>query len=91
VRGAKASANLYSLIETAKANRTEPYRDLRHVFTEMPKARTVEEVEALLPTAELAARLNEPRLRAPPRAPVSSLPPPLAACGGVVYGPLTAR
>lgn len=60
MRGAKASANLYSLIETAKANRIEPYRYLRHVFSEMPKARTVEEVEALLPTAELAARLNDP-------------------------------
>ena len=60
VRGAKASANLYSLIETAKANRIEPYRYLRHIFSEMPKARTVEDVEALLPTAELAARLNDP-------------------------------
>ena len=60
MRGAKASANLYSLIETAKANRIEPYRYLRHIFSEMPKARTVEDVEALLPTAELAARLNDP-------------------------------
>ena len=60
MRGAKASANLYSLIETAKANRIEPYRYLRHIFSEMPKARTVEDVEALLPTAELAARLSDP-------------------------------
>ena len=49
VNGVKASANLYSLIETAKANGLEPYAYLRHVFTELPKADTVEAVEALLP------------------------------------------
>lgn len=49
VAGAKASANLYSLIETAKANGVEPYAYLRHVFTELPKANTVEDIEALLP------------------------------------------
>ena len=49
VRGVKASANLYSLIETAKANGLEPYAYLRRVFAELPKAKTVEEVEALLP------------------------------------------
>ena len=49
VQGAKASANLYSLIETAKANGLEPYAYLRYVFTELPKAETVEEIEALLP------------------------------------------
>jgi transposase len=49
VSGAKASANLYSLIETAKANGIEPYRYLRDVFTKLPQAETVEEIEALLP------------------------------------------
>ena len=49
VAGAKASANLYSLIETAKANKIEPYRYLRRVFTELPKAQTLEDIEALLP------------------------------------------
>lgn len=49
VRGAEASANLYSLIETAKANGVEPYRYLRHVFTELPKATRLEEIEGLLP------------------------------------------
>jgi transposase len=49
VSGAKASANLYSLIETAKANGLEPYAYLKHVFTELPKATCVEEIEALLP------------------------------------------
>lgn len=47
--GAKASANLYSLIETAKANGLEPSAYLRRVFTDLPNAQTVEHVEALLP------------------------------------------
>jgi len=49
VKGVKSSANLYSLIETAKANGLEPYAYLRHLFTELPKAETVEAIEALLP------------------------------------------
>ena len=49
VSGAKASANLYSLIETAKANGLEPYAYLKQVFTELPKATCVEDIEALLP------------------------------------------
>jgi transposase len=49
VGGVKASANLYSLIETAKANGLEPYAYLRRVFTELPKANTVAAIEALLP------------------------------------------
>lgn len=49
VEGATASANLYSLVETAKANRLEPYAYLRHILTELPKATTVEAIEALLP------------------------------------------
>ena len=47
--GASASANLYSLIETAKANGHEPYRYLRHLFAELPKASSPEQVAALLP------------------------------------------
>jgi hypothetical protein len=49
VKGVKASANLYSLIETAKINGLEPYAYLRYVFTELPKADSVEAIEALLP------------------------------------------
>jgi len=49
VKGVKASANLYSLIECAKLNGLEPYAYLRHVFTELPKAGSVEAIEALLP------------------------------------------
>ncbi len=51
VKGVKASANLYSLIETAKANGLEPYAYLRYLFTELPGATTVEAIEALLPGA----------------------------------------
>jgi transposase len=51
VRGVNASANLYSLIETAKANGLEPYAYLRRVFAELPKADSVEAIEALLPGA----------------------------------------
>jgi len=47
--GAEASARLYGLIETVKANGCEPYAYLRRVFTELPKATTLAEVEALLP------------------------------------------
>lgn len=49
VKGAKASANLYSLIETAKANGLEPYGYLKQVFTDLPNAETLEEIERLLP------------------------------------------
>jgi len=49
VKGVQASANLYSLIETAKANGLEPYAYLRYLFTELPKAETVADIEALLP------------------------------------------
>ena len=49
VMGVKASANLYSLIETVKANGLEPYAYLRYLFTELPKAETVDAIEALLP------------------------------------------
>jgi transposase len=49
VHGVKASANLYSLVESAKANGLEPYQYLRRVFTALPQAETVEDIEALLP------------------------------------------
>ena len=49
VRGAQASANLYSLIETAKCNGVEPFAYLRLVLAKLPGATTLNEVEALLP------------------------------------------
>lgn len=48
-RGAEASANLYSLLESAKANALEPTAYLRHVFTHLPAATTLAEIEPLLP------------------------------------------
>jgi transposase len=47
--GASASAAIYSLIETAKANGLEPYRYLRHLFARVPHATTTEDYRALLP------------------------------------------
>jgi len=49
--GARASANLYSLIETAKGHGIEPYAYLRHIFKELPLAETVDDIDALLPQA----------------------------------------
>lgn len=49
VGGANASGNLYSLIETAKANDIEPYRYLVALFKKLPLAQTVDDYEALLP------------------------------------------
>lgn len=51
VNGARASANLYSLIETAKANGLEPYAYLKRVFTELPNAQSYDDVENLLPNS----------------------------------------
>ena len=47
--GAKASANLYSLIQTAKANGLNPYDYLKVVFKKLPNANVVEDIEKLLP------------------------------------------
>jgi transposase len=49
VAGATASANLYSLIETCKANRIDPYRYLVVLFKALPTATSVEDYEAMLP------------------------------------------
>ena len=47
--GAQASANLFSLVMTARANEVEPFEYLSEVFERLPSATTVEEIEALLP------------------------------------------
>ncbi|TLY93485.1 MAG: IS66 family transposase, partial [Gammaproteobacteria bacterium] len=49
VHGAVASANLYSLVETAKANGVEPHAYLSRLFERLPFADAVEDFEALLP------------------------------------------
>ena len=48
-KGAQTSAAMYSLVETAKGHGHEPFQYLRHVFKELPRATTTEEIEALLP------------------------------------------
>ena len=48
-KGAEASALLYSLIETAKINKLEPYAYLRHIFGKLPTASSLKDYEALLP------------------------------------------
>ncbi|WP_087673253.1 IS66-like element ISPsy34 family transposase, partial [Pseudomonas syringae] len=48
-KGATASAQIYSLVETAKLNGQEPYTWLRHVLERLPHAASVEDYEALLP------------------------------------------
>ena len=47
--GAHASARIYSLVETAKANGHEPHSYLCRVLRDLPAAKTVEDIEALLP------------------------------------------
>ena len=49
VQGAKASASLYSLIETAKAHGIEPYGYLKEVFTQLPNVKSYDDVDKLLP------------------------------------------
>lgn len=47
--GAHASALVYSLIETAKASGREPYAWLCYVLERLPLAKTVDEIDALMP------------------------------------------
>ncbi len=49
VPGANASANLYSLVETCKANGVDPYGYLVSLFGKLPFAQTADDFEALLP------------------------------------------
>lgn len=46
-----ASANLYSLVETCKANSIEAYRYLAWLFQRLPLAQTADDVAALIPWA----------------------------------------
>lgn len=47
--GTTASARLYSLVETAKANGLEPWAYLEKLFEELPRVPTRADTEALLP------------------------------------------
>jgi hypothetical protein len=48
-KGARASAAIYSLIETARANDLNPYDYLLHVFERLPHASCEDDIKALLP------------------------------------------
>ena len=62
--GAEASALLYSLIETAKANKLEPWAYLRYIFDRLPLATKLEDFEALLPWNVTQEKLALPAVRA---------------------------
>ena len=47
--GAQASANLYSLVMTCRANEVEPYAYLNYLLEHLPAASNVEQIESLLP------------------------------------------
>jgi transposase len=51
VDGANASANLYSLVETCKANSIDPYAYLNWLFQRLPLAQTADDIAALIPWA----------------------------------------
>lgn len=55
-RGADASANLFSLVITARANNLDPYNYLKLVFSELPKAVSAEDVLNLLPSRLLESQ-----------------------------------
>jgi hypothetical protein len=55
--GARASANLFTLVSSARANGLEPYIYLNYIFENLPAADTVEALEALLPWNARAALL----------------------------------
>ena len=59
--GARASANLFTLVSSARANGLEPYAYLNYVFENLPAADTVEALEALLPWNARAALLLSQR------------------------------
>lgn len=52
VKGAEASAILYSFAETAKANKLRPYEYFKYIFEEMPKYQNTDIPELLLPWSQ---------------------------------------
>lgn len=68
IKGAQASAVMYSIAETAKLNELNPYYYLKYLLEELPKLideggniKTTE-LESLLPWAEnLPAKCHKPR------------------------------
>ena len=58
--GAHASAALFSLIETAKANGLKPYFYLRYLFSRLPLASTESDYRALLPQNLKSDQIERP-------------------------------
>jgi hypothetical protein len=48
-RGAEASAGIYSIIETAKANSLEPYWYMRYLFEKLPACKSDDEIRLIMP------------------------------------------
>jgi len=69
--GAQASANLYSLVMTCRANEIEPYAYLNYLFEHLPAASTVAQVEALLPW-NVTAVLDEQKKKSQERSQLSA-------------------
>lgn len=68
VKGANASATVYSVCETAKANSLNPYRYLEYILTELPKLADKDgnidtnKLDYLLPWSDdLPAKCHKPR------------------------------
>ena len=48
-KGAESSCGMYSLIETAKQNKLNPYEYLHYIFKKAPLAETFEDWQSMLP------------------------------------------
>lgn len=59
VAGAEASAALYSIIETARANNLNTYAYLKHLFTFLPQATSSGDLDLLLPWNIESAMLDQ--------------------------------
>ncbi|WP_425460044.1 IS66 family transposase [Exilibacterium tricleocarpae] len=57
--GAKSSAMIYSLLETAKANHQNPYHYLTLLLNELPNARSAGAIEKLLPWNKTPAQVRQ--------------------------------
>lgn len=49
VAGAKASAMIYSILQSARGNGLEPYSYMRYLLTELPLCQSADQIEKLLP------------------------------------------
>jgi transposase len=50
LRGAHASSTMYTLVQSAKENKINPYWYLRYIFTKLPYTENEEDLRKLLPT-----------------------------------------